>query len=80
MDIIICSMFAILGQLYLRQKERKRREREERKREKKITEEENKMMGKYPTPKIHIESRKHFPQFQPETAELVSKSKLLIFI
>ncbi|XP_031778817.1 RING finger protein 10 [Nasonia vitripennis] len=56
-------------QIASRQRKRNRREREERKREKKITEEENKRMGKYPTPKVHIESRKHFPQFQPEFAE-----------
>lgn len=58
-----------LDQIISRQKKRKHREREERKREKKIIEEENKRMGKYPTANVHIESRKHFPQFQPETAE-----------
>lgn len=53
-------------QLETRQKRRQRREREERKREKKIIEEENKQMGKYPVPNVHIDSTRHFPQFQPE--------------
>ncbi|KAJ8680100.1 hypothetical protein QAD02_015887 [Eretmocerus hayati] len=57
-------------QIISRKEKRERRERSERKRERKITEEENKLMGKYPTPNVHIESRKHFPQFQPENAEL----------
>ncbi|XP_015434726.1 PREDICTED: RING finger protein 10 [Dufourea novaeangliae] len=54
-------------QLALRHKRRKQRELEERKREKKITEEENKRMGRYPTPKVHIDSQRHFPQWQPES-------------
>lgn len=49
-----------------REKQRRKRERDERKREKKITTEENKQMGKFPSPKVHIESRKHFPQWQTE--------------
>lgn len=53
-------------QIALRQKRRQRRERDERKRERKITEEENKRMGKYPTPIVHIDSQRHFPQWQPE--------------
>lgn len=53
-------------QLVLRQKRRQQREREERKREKKITEEQNKRMGKYPRPNVHINSQRHFPQWQPE--------------
>ncbi|XP_076662328.1 E3 ubiquitin-protein ligase RNF10 [Halictus rubicundus] len=53
-------------QLVLRQKRRQQREREERKREKKITEEQNKRMGKYPRPNVHIDSQRHFPQWQPE--------------
>ncbi|OAD56762.1 RING finger protein 10, partial [Eufriesea mexicana] len=54
------------AQLTLRHKCRQQREREERKRERKITEEENKRMGKYPTPIVHIDSQQHFPQWQPE--------------
>ncbi|XP_003705539.1 E3 ubiquitin-protein ligase RNF10 [Megachile rotundata] len=53
-------------QLALRHKRRQQREREERKRERKITEEENKRMGKYPTPIVRIDSQRHFPQWQPE--------------
>ncbi|CAK9796034.1 RING finger protein 10 [Anthophora quadrimaculata] len=53
-------------QVTLRHKRRQQREREERKRERKITEEENKRMGKYPTPIVHIDSQQHFPQWQPE--------------
>ncbi|XP_076282228.1 E3 ubiquitin-protein ligase RNF10 [Lasioglossum baleicum] len=53
-------------QLALRQKRRQQREREERKREKKITEEQNKRMGKFPRPNVHIDSQRHFPQWQPE--------------
>lgn len=52
--------------LALRQRHRERRERDERKREKKITEEENKQMGKYPIPEVHIDSQLDFPQWQPE--------------
>ncbi|XP_046744972.1 RING finger protein 10 [Diprion similis] len=54
-------------QLETRKKRRQRHEREERKREKKIMEEENKRIGKYPTPNVHIESRRHFPQWQPDS-------------
>lgn len=50
----------------LRQKKREKKDREERKRERKIAEEENKRMGKFPTPKVHIESHRHFPEFLPE--------------
>ncbi|XP_017877027.1 RING finger protein 10 [Ceratina calcarata] len=53
-------------QLTLRHKRRQQRECEERKREKKITEEENKRMGKYPTPIVHLDSQHHFPQWQPD--------------
>lgn len=53
-------------QLETRQKRRERRERDERKREKKIIEEENKQMGKYPVPNVHIDSTRHFPQWHPE--------------
>ncbi|XP_060814402.1 E3 ubiquitin-protein ligase RNF10 isoform X1 [Bombus pascuorum] len=53
-------------QLTLRHRHRQQRERDERKREKQITEEENKRMGRYPTPAVHIDSRRHFPQWQPE--------------
>lgn len=50
----------------LRHRHRQQRERDERKREKQITEEENKRMGRYPTPAVHIDSRRHFPRWQPE--------------
>lgn len=53
-------------QIALRHKRRQQQEREERKREKKITEEENKRMGKYPMPVVHIDSQRHFPQWQPD--------------
>ncbi|XP_043250349.1 RING finger protein 10 [Colletes gigas] len=53
-------------QLALRHRRRQQRERGERKREKKITEEENKRMGRYPKPIVHIDSQRHFPQWQPE--------------
>ncbi|XP_014480354.1 PREDICTED: RING finger protein 10 [Dinoponera quadriceps] len=57
---------AFRDQLNLRKERRQRREREEKKRDKKITEEQNKRMGKYPTPDINIESNRHFPQWNPE--------------
>uniref|UniRef100_A0A0C9QU79 E3 ubiquitin-protein ligase RNF10 n=1 Tax=Fopius arisanus TaxID=64838 RepID=A0A0C9QU79_9HYME len=53
-------------QLEVRERRRRRRERDEKKREKKITAEENKKLGKYPTPKVHIESHRHFPGWQTE--------------
>ncbi|XP_043468016.1 RING finger protein 10 isoform X2 [Leptopilina heterotoma] len=56
-------------QLDTRQRKRHRKDREERKREKKINEEENKRMGKFPTRKVHIESRRHFPQWQPDSTQ-----------
>lgn len=65
MDILI-YIIDFIDQLALRHKRRQQREREERKREKKITEEENKRMGRYPTPIVHIDSQRHFPQWQPE--------------
>lgn len=51
----------------MRQRKRERKERDERKREKKINEEENKRFGKFPSRKVHIESRRHFPQWQPDS-------------
>ncbi|EFN85979.1 RING finger protein 10 [Harpegnathos saltator] len=59
-------LHAFRDQLNLRKERRQRREREEKKRDKKITEEQNKRMGKYPTPNINIESNRHFPQWNPE--------------
>ncbi|CAD6240782.1 GSCOCG00008912001-RA-CDS [Cotesia congregata] len=50
-----------------RKTRRHRREREEKRREKKITVEENKRMGKYPTPNVQIGSHKHFPEWHPES-------------
>ncbi|KAF7988768.1 hypothetical protein HCN44_007078 [Aphidius gifuensis] len=54
-------------QIMAREKRRKRRDKDEKKREKKINNEENKKMGKFPTPNVHIESHKHFPQWQTDT-------------
>ncbi|XP_020720276.1 RING finger protein 10 isoform X2 [Bombus affinis] len=59
-------------QLTLRHRHRQQRERDERKREKQITEEENKRMGRYPTPAVHIDSRRHFPRWQPESESVPS--------
>ncbi|XP_014220096.1 RING finger protein 10 isoform X1 [Trichogramma pretiosum] len=53
-------------QIREKQYKRKKREHAERRREKKIAEVENKRMGKYPTPDIHLESRTDFPEFSPE--------------
>lgn len=60
---------SLTDQLDTRRKRRQRKARDEKRREKRIAEEENKkIMGKYPTPSIHIESHRHFPEFIPETA------------
>ncbi|XP_043522642.1 RING finger protein 10 isoform X1 [Frieseomelitta varia] len=53
-------------QLTLRHKHRRQREYEERQREREITEKENKRMGKYPTPVVHIDSQQDFPEFSEE--------------
>jgi len=53
-------------QLDSRRKRRQQKKREEKKREDKIMEEENKLIGIYPTPNIDIESYQEFPQWQPE--------------
>ncbi|XP_046622265.1 RING finger protein 10 isoform X1 [Neodiprion virginianus] len=52
------------AQLVTRKNRRLRRERDEQYREKRIMEEENKRIGKYPTPNVHIESHRHFPRWQ----------------
>ncbi|KMQ86644.1 ring finger protein 10, partial [Lasius niger] len=49
-----------------RQKNREQKERAEKKREKRIIEDENRLIGIYPTPNIDIESHQHFPQLQAE--------------
>lgn len=49
-----------------RQKNREQKERAEKKREKRIIEDENRLIGIYPTPNIDIESYQHFPQLQAE--------------
>lgn len=53
-------------QLTLRHKRRRQREYEERQREREIIEKENKRMGKYPTPVVHIDSQQDFPEFSEE--------------
>ncbi|XP_044271559.1 RING finger protein 10 [Tribolium madens] len=50
-------------QIEVRRKRRQRRAREEKRREKKIADEENRLMGKYPIPNLHIESEAQFPCF-----------------
>ncbi|XP_968231.2 E3 ubiquitin-protein ligase RNF10 [Tribolium castaneum] len=50
-------------QIEVRRKRRQRRAREEKRREKKIADEENRLMGKYPVPNLHIESESQFPCF-----------------
>ncbi|XP_034946222.1 RING finger protein 10 [Chelonus insularis] len=61
---IILDLFE--DQIKARECQRKRRDREEKKREKKINAEESKRLGKYPISDVYIESRKHFPTWQPE--------------
>lgn len=48
-------------QIDARRRRRQKRAREEMRREKKINDEENKRLGKYPTPHIRIASHHHFP-------------------
>ncbi|KAK9303356.1 hypothetical protein QLX08_004944 [Tetragonisca angustula] len=59
-------LFSFRDQLTLRHKRRRQREYEERQREREITEKENKRMGKYPTPVVHIDSQQDFPEFSEE--------------
>ncbi|EZA53151.1 hypothetical protein DMN91_005389 [Ooceraea biroi] len=53
-------------ELNSRQKRREQKKREEKKLEDKITEEENRLIGIYPTPNIDIESYQEFPEWQPD--------------
>lgn len=53
----------VLEQLITRKKRRQRRARDERRREKKIAVEEDRLLGKYPIPILHIESEDQFPTF-----------------
>lgn len=50
-------------QLEARRKRRQRRAKDEKRREKKIEAEENRKMGRYPTPNLHLESNIQFPEF-----------------
>ncbi|XP_018561476.1 RING finger protein 10 [Anoplophora glabripennis] len=50
-------------QIELRRKKRQRRAKEEKRREKRIEAEENRKMGKYPVPNLHLESNDQFPEF-----------------
>ncbi|XP_063932738.1 E3 ubiquitin-protein ligase RNF10 [Zophobas morio] len=50
-------------QIDVRKKRRQRRAREEKRREKKIADEENRLLGRYPTANIHLESQDQFPCF-----------------
>ncbi|RZC34088.1 RING finger protein 10, partial [Asbolus verrucosus] len=54
-------------QIEVRRKRRQRRAREEKKREKQIAAEENRLMGIYPVPNLHIESQAQFPYFEART-------------
>jgi hypothetical protein len=54
-------------QLEKRRKRRQRRAREEKRREKQIAAEENRLMGKYQAPQLHIESQAQFPCFETRT-------------
>ncbi|CAB3373970.1 Hypothetical predicted protein [Cloeon dipterum] len=49
-------------QLEARRKQRQRRAREENKLAKRISEEENRLLGKFPLPSASIESYQHFPE------------------
>ncbi|KAJ8940629.1 hypothetical protein NQ318_020686 [Aromia moschata] len=53
-------------QIEIRRKRRQRRAKEEKRREKRIEAEENRKMGKYPVPNLHLESNIQFPEFGTE--------------
>lgn len=66
---IVCLLyvyFSMSGELSTRRDQRERKKREEKKRARKIKEEENRLIGIYPTPNIDIESFQDFPEWQPE--------------
>ncbi|XP_074029402.1 E3 ubiquitin-protein ligase RNF10 isoform X2 [Leptinotarsa decemlineata] len=54
-------------QIEIRRKRRQRRMKEEKRREKRIEVEENRKMGKYPIPNLHLESNIQFPEFCSES-------------
>lgn len=67
---ILNSHFSLTEKLDTRRKRRQQKARDEKRREKRIAEEENKKyLGRFPTPKIHIESHHDFPQFKQSTPE-----------
>ncbi|XP_029161599.1 RING finger protein 10 [Nylanderia fulva] len=59
-----------------RQSDREEKEREENKRERRIIENENRLIGIYPTPNIDIESYQHFPQLQAELQQFSTEHVL----
>ncbi|CAH1100482.1 unnamed protein product [Psylliodes chrysocephalus] len=54
-------------QLEIRRKRRQKRAKEEKRREKRIEVEENRKMGKYSHPNLHLESNIQFPEFGVES-------------
>ncbi|KAF4524260.1 hypothetical protein B566_EDAN008808 [Ephemera danica] len=56
------AMAQFQDQLEQRRRKRQRRAKEEKRREKRIIEDENKRLGRYPTPYIKIESHYQFPE------------------
>lgn len=54
-------MIIILEQIEIRRKRRQRRAKEEKRREKRIEAEENRKIGKFDSPELHLESRDQFP-------------------
>ncbi|CAG9831157.1 unnamed protein product [Diabrotica balteata] len=54
-------------QIEIRRKRRQKRAKEEKRREKRIEVEENRKMGKYPYPNLHLDSNIQFPEFGFET-------------
>lgn len=61
--------FLLLEQIEIRRKRRQKRAKEEKRREKRIAEEENRLLGKYPIPNLHIESQAQFPCFETRKSE-----------
>lgn len=65
---MILKIAFYLDQIDFRRRRRQKRARDERIHDKRVTEKTNRLIGKYPTANIHIESLNQFPNFQPSSS------------
>lgn len=73
------TLDAYAEEIAKRQNRRNRRAREEHRRERHLRAEENRRCGKIPTARIHLDSRRHFPEYPLANADETDLSHTVTF-